>query len=212
MSSVATGGSAFWDRRCGVRSFSPSLRSCSSGTRAGRRGLTAIETWRANPTSFESRASLRDGRNERLNDFLSAFNLPGFRNLSKRLGLRDGDFSSYLTKERVFRFVSLARNPPVAVLWHALGYDRARTLPGTMGNLLVAPHDVSDASSEVSRAYDGISAERSCSPRPSFLRSGHLLPRPGQGHDHALAGSPRSRRRRAEGHSCIRVPRTLMGR
>jgi hypothetical protein len=122
-------------------------------------GPRGIDLWRADPASFESLAFLRGVKNEHVNDFLWAFNLPGFGEFSKELFFRGGPFSSYLREERLFRFVSIARNPPVAVLWHALGYERARLLPGTMGNLLLAPGDVADAASAVSRAYDGTSAE-----------------------------------------------------
>ena len=116
-----------------------------------------IEAWRQNPASFESLAPLRGGVNPRINDFLWAFNLPGIAEFSERFFFSGGDFSSFLSEERCFRFVSIARNPPVAVLWHALGYERARSRPGTMGNLLVAPADLGDAEAAVSRAYEGAS-------------------------------------------------------
>ena len=122
-------------------------------------GTRGIDLWRADPESFESLAFLRGVKNEHVNDFLWAFNLPGFREFSKNFLLQSGPFGSYVREERVFRFVSLARNPPVAVLWHALGYERARALPGTRGNLLVAPGELEDAKTAVSRAYEDSSAE-----------------------------------------------------
>jgi len=118
-------------------------------------GQRAIELWRSDPESFESL-----GDNDHVNEFLWAFNLPGIDDFSKGLFFSGGEFSSYLGGDRMFRFVTIARHPPVAVLWHALGYDRARMLPGVMGNLLAAPNEVPTTLEAVTRAYKGTAAKR----------------------------------------------------
>ena len=60
-------------------------------------------------------------------------------------------------RRRLFRFVIIPRDAPVAMLWHALGQQTAGRLPGLLGNLLVSQGDVAavgDAIEDVFRSVD----------------------------------------------------------
>src|SRR5262245_45078014 len=95
----------------------------------------AISAWRANPGRFEDLAT--DAVSGALvNTFLWSFSLPGDDQFSASLFKDGGELSACATESKFFRLVSIPRNPPVAVLWHALGYERATRLPGDRGNLL----------------------------------------------------------------------------
>jgi hypothetical protein len=113
----------------------------------------AIEAWRANPESYED--GVRTD-NHATNAFQAAFLSPGFEALLRSLVMKGGALVDLAREEVVFRFTSIHRSPPVAVLWHALGFDRARALPGHMGNLLIHPRDAARTSKEVDAVYRGL--------------------------------------------------------
>ena len=108
-----------------------------------------IEDWRAHPKSFEITAR------KDVNPFQTALNYPGFDDLMKAFLIAGGEFTYLLMEETTLR-ASLSRSPPVAMLWHALGYERAAALPGDTGNLLVAPSEVLRTAAVVSDAYRGL--------------------------------------------------------
>jgi hypothetical protein len=81
------------------------------------------------------------------------FELPDFGKLAETI-IRGPLFRQWQTEERLFRFISIGRISPVAVLWHALGQDAAGRLPGMLGNLLVSHGDlasVADAVDDIHR-------------------------------------------------------------
>jgi hypothetical protein len=51
-----------------------------------------------------------------------------------------------------------ARHTPFSIVWHALGYERARLLPGQMGDMLLGPDEIAGAQG-TRRAYVGTSPQ-----------------------------------------------------
>jgi hypothetical protein len=139
------------------RQFLPAFSRASKQAVLSEEASKAVAAWRERPEDFEH--SGPDGKvsGDLINAFLWAFNLPGFDSLGMEFLSQEGEFVQYLTPDRFFRFVSIPRNPPVSVLWHSLGYERANDLPGAMGNLLVMPDEATAALERVSRAYRGTS-------------------------------------------------------
>jgi hypothetical protein len=132
----------------------------------------AIEAWKANPEKFEDRRENHTAQaGEAINAFIDAFRLPGYDALMKAFAMKGGGLEDLSREDVVFRFASLPSNPPVAVLWHALGFERARALPGNMGNLLVHPRDVPRAFEEVSAAYLGLDVANAVERGHSFCRT-----------------------------------------
>jgi hypothetical protein len=116
----------------------------------------AIEAWRGRPCGFEETAPgpTREMAGQ-VNAFLRAFNLSGFVALGKQLLARDGALADLLNEQTLFRMASTARHPPVSMVWHALGFERAKGLPGQMGNMLLRPDEVEAALEATRRAYEG---------------------------------------------------------
>ena len=50
---------------------------------------------------------------------------------------------------------STASHPPVVMVWHALGFERAKGLPGQIGHMLLSPDEVEGALEATRRAFDG---------------------------------------------------------
>jgi hypothetical protein len=119
----------------------------------------AIAAWRARPSDFEQEAFIeRPETADQTNAFIWAFNLAGFIELARRMVTQGGPLSEMLVEETVFRMAITARHSPVSIVWHALGYERARLLPGQMGNMLLRPGEVEAALERTRRAYAGTSA------------------------------------------------------
>jgi hypothetical protein len=114
----------------------------------------AVAAWRNRPSDFEQGAApVGPGTEGEANAFIWAFNLPGFDELAKQLFVQGGKFADYLVEAHVFRMAICARHTPVSILWHAIGYERGRLLPGRMGNLLLHPREIEAASEKTRRAY-----------------------------------------------------------
>src|SRR5262249_19673796 len=118
-----------------------------------------IEAWRQRPADFEQDLTMSEEAAAQVDAFIWAFNLPGFDGLAREFLTQNGKFAGFVSQERWFRMVIAARNAPVSILWHALGYERASLLPGQMGNMLLHPNDVADAKEKVRRAYAGTSSQ-----------------------------------------------------
>jgi len=99
----------------------------------------AIEFWREQPLEIDW---MNYDIGSRVNEFLCAFNLPGFDQLAESFCFNDGAFCDIMSEESTFRFIMTNRNTPVSLLWHALRYERAIQLPGKMGNLFVHREEV----------------------------------------------------------------------
>ena len=122
--------------------------------------LSILATWRRKPSDFdhgdvEKSLALGVAGGERVNSFISAFNLPAFREFGFRFLKPNGEFLDFVAEHRCFRFVSVQRCTPVSVVWQVLGPDRALLLPGHMGNLLLRPAEVPAALESVEKAYRG---------------------------------------------------------
>ena len=55
------------------------------------------------------------------------------------------DVATQLDEDNSFRFVSMRRCTPLALLWYALGEDWVSQLPGTLGNMFVPAAAVAPA-------------------------------------------------------------------
>ena len=120
----------------------------------------AIAAWREHPTDFEQTAPAPSRETaHQVNAFLKAFNLAGFVALARQLLAQDGALANLLSEQTFFRMASVARHPPVSMVWHALGFERAKGLPGQMGNMLLHPDEVEAALEATRRAYAGPSGE-----------------------------------------------------
>jgi hypothetical protein len=121
----------------------------------------AIAAWCERPTGFEETApSPAREKADRTNAFLKAFNLTGFVALARQLLAQDGTLACLLNEQRLFRMASTARHPPVSMVWHALGFERAKGLPGQMGNTLLSPTEVEAALEATRRAFEGPPADQ----------------------------------------------------
>jgi hypothetical protein len=122
----------------------------------------AFDAWRRRPSDFEQDA-LTEETAAQINAFIWAFNLPGFNELAyDLLAVRSrtpGFDAGFDIEARFFRWASTAKNTPVSIIWHALGYERASLLPGRMGNMLLHPREIADAKERVCRAYAGTSPQ-----------------------------------------------------
>jgi hypothetical protein len=111
-----------------------------------------LEAWKRRPSDFDhgdSYGSIADG--ERINAFISAFNVPAFRELG--LEFFKGELRDHIAEQRFFRFVSVRRCTPVSIVWQVLGPERALLLPGNLGNLLLRAAEVPSAVEKVEQAY-----------------------------------------------------------
>jgi hypothetical protein len=120
----------------------------------------AIASWCERPSGYEETAPgpTRE-KAERTNAFLSAFNPSGFVALARQLLAHDGALADLLAEQKLFRMASTARHPPVSMVWHALGFERAKGLPGQMGNMLLSPAEVEPALEATRRAFEGPPAD-----------------------------------------------------
>jgi hypothetical protein len=116
----------------------------------------ALEAWRTRPADY-SGVALSGREAEAVNAFIWAFNLPGFEDFAEEVFVDDELRGDLLDEHRLFRFAMIPRNTPVSIVWHALGHERASTLPGRMGNLLLRADEVAGARAAVRDAYRGTS-------------------------------------------------------
>jgi hypothetical protein len=137
--------------------FEPRFIEAMQRARLSAESQRALDTWETDPSQFDAGDALSAEASRLINPVIQAFNLPGFDDLGK--SIVSGDLSDYMSEETSFRFIILKRGAPVWVLWRALGFDRARALPGLFGNLLLAAHEVEPALAQVRRAYDGTSID-----------------------------------------------------
>jgi hypothetical protein len=120
----------------------------------------AISVWRERPCGFEETAPNPDREMPfQIKAFLRAFNRSGFVALAKQLLARDGALCDLLNEQTFFRKATTARHPPVSMVWHALGFERAKGLPGQMGNMLLHPDEIEAALEATRRAYEGPSID-----------------------------------------------------
>jgi hypothetical protein len=134
--------------------------------------VAAIEAWKANPEKFEDRQeNWGKQAGEAIDAFIWAFCLPGYDALMKAFTNKGGGLDDLSREDVVVRFTMTATFPPVAVLWHALGFERASALPGDRGNLLVHPRDVPRVLEEVTAAYRGLDIAVAVARAHNFCRS-----------------------------------------
>jgi hypothetical protein len=120
----------------------------------------AIAAWREHPSDYEESSPLSKAeRGNKVNAFLKTFNLSGFVALARQLLTQDGALADLMSGPGIFRMATIARHPPVSIVWHALGFERAKELPGQMGNMLLHPAQVEAALEATRRAYAGPSSD-----------------------------------------------------
>jgi hypothetical protein len=134
--------------------FKPDFEAAAEKAVLSPQSQQAIAAWQNRPSDFEQGAALSGAETEgEPSAFIWAFNLPGFDELAKQFFVQDGKFADYLIEEHFFRMATCARHTPVSILWHALGHERGSLLPGRMGNLLLHPREIEDASEKTRRAF-----------------------------------------------------------
>lgn len=155
----------FIDERMHAR-LQPFFIAASTKSALSAEARQAIASWRTDPRRYEEVGF--DGRplltgewgdevGDQINAFLSAFNRAGFMELARQLILESGDLPDVVTEQNLFRMAITARHPPLSIVWHALGFERAVALPGQMGNMLLLPSEVDAALMMTRRAYSGLS-------------------------------------------------------
>ena len=137
--------------------FEPRFLEAKQRARLSTESQRALDSWESDLSQFDGGHSLSAEASRLIHPVMQAFNLPGFDDLGK--AFVSGDLSDYMSEETSFRFIILKRGAPASVLWRALGFDRARVLPGLFGNLLLAAHEVEPALAQVRRAYAGTSID-----------------------------------------------------
>jgi hypothetical protein len=117
---------------------------------------SVLATWKSRPSDFDHGGVEEPvAGGEQVNSFISAFNLPAFREFGLRFVKPQGQFWDFVAEDRFFRFVSVRKCTPVSVVWQVLGPERALRLPGDMGNLLLRPAEVPATLENVENAYGG---------------------------------------------------------
>jgi hypothetical protein len=142
--------------------IAPHFAAAAAKSELSLEAQQAIADWRAHPSDYEEDAwheATPQEQVERVRAFLRAFNLLGFVELSVELITMNGAFSDMELNEQNARMTITASHPTVSILWHALGFERAKALPGQMGNLLLHPKDVEAALEATRRAFAGMSRE-----------------------------------------------------
>jgi hypothetical protein len=141
------------------QAIKPDFTTAAASAVLSAESQTALAAWRRCPSDFEQAAATTDATAAKLNAFIWAFNLPGFREFAGHFVTQAGRFSELASEQTLFRMLSTARTTPVSIVWHALGHERAGLLPGHMGNLLLHASEVDDALEQTHRAYAGTSIQ-----------------------------------------------------
>ena len=131
----------------------PDFAAAAKRAVISRQAHQAFAVWRHRPSDFEQGAAITEASAARVSAFISAFNLPGFDGLAERVLTQSGKFSGIAAEQHLFRMLITARNTPVSIVWHALGFERAHLLPGQLGNLLLHAREIDEASEKTQRAY-----------------------------------------------------------
>lgn len=88
------------------------------------------------------------------NKFISAFSVDGYTEFAKEIIDKN-----MLSEENCFRFIITNRCPPVAILWQAIGYEKALLLPGNMGNIFLSSDELEDSLSKTNQAFAGLNMD-----------------------------------------------------
>ena len=143
----------------------PEFHEAESQSDLSIEAIRAIEYWRNNQDQFNgskriagmSQEAFKQGKH--INDFNRAFSLPGFDKLAMKFCTAENEMASFMKEENVIRFISFQRYSPVATLWHCLGYERAKQLPGKMGNILLRSDNVLSTIDFIDRVFDGLNPQ-----------------------------------------------------
>lgn len=114
-----------------------------------------LRYWQEFPERFSTRWSdsvsieERKQHGEWYNRFVWAFNLPAYTDLGEEV-------AGFLSEETCFRYISISRCSPGAILWHAIGHERGLALPGTMGNMFFSAQHVAIALAQTDNAMKGL--------------------------------------------------------
>jgi len=149
----------FVDQRMHAR-LEPHFATAAAKSCLSPEAERAIAAWREQPSDYEeaARVATAETRNK-VNAFLKTFNRSGFVALGRQLLSRNGALADLMSGPGIFRMATISRHPPVSIVWHALGFERAKELPGQMGNMLLHPAQVEAALEATRRAYAGPSPD-----------------------------------------------------
>jgi hypothetical protein len=140
--------------------LSPMASEARRNAKLRPEGEAAIALWREHPEMFELDLMLsepqkrQEQRTAMYNEFIRSFNLPGYIEFGKELVA-----TGFLSQETCFRFIITDRCSPVAALWHMIGYDRAMSIPGEMGNLFLSAGQVENALAMANHSINGLNLE-----------------------------------------------------
>ncbi|WP_445370183.1 hypothetical protein ACH518_11570 [Methylomonas sp. HW2-6] len=157
-----------------VGSVSISFATAMAAGGPSAAGLVAIRRWIQNEpcTAAQSYMSLPPSVKQAFGgwykDFIWAFNLPGFQVFGEEV-------ASQLTEDNCCRFISIRRCSPAAVLWQALGYERASRLPGIYGNLFIPASDVATALRVVKESYAGLDLDQATARAHAWIADSNSL-------------------------------------
>ena len=149
----------FVDQRMHAR-LEPHFATAAAKSCLSPEAERVIAAWREQPSDYEeaARVATAETRNK-VNAFLKTFNRSGFVALGRQLLSRNGALADLMSGPGIFRMATISRHPPVSIVWHALGFERAKELPGQMGNMLLHPAQVEAALEATRRAYAGPSPD-----------------------------------------------------
>jgi len=149
----------FIDQRMHAR-LEPHFAAAAAKSSLSPDAERAIAAWREQPSDYEEAAcKAKPETRNKVNTFLKTFNLSGFVALARQLLTQDGALADLMSGPGIFRMSTSARHPPVSIVWHTLGFERAKQLPGQMGNILLHPAQVEAALEATRRAYAGPSPD-----------------------------------------------------
>jgi hypothetical protein len=126
----------------------PEFKKAEAKAVLSNEAIAGIELWKQNqenPEWLDNRSS---------NDFLCAFDLPGFREFGE-----SELFLSKVTEENTHRFIIVNVFTPVSILWYALGYKNSKRLPGKMGNFIVRSTEVENTLKLINEIFDSLDQE-----------------------------------------------------
>lgn len=137
------------------RRIAPAFAEAQKKAVLSKSSMLAIDAWRRVPTQLDVDQAI-DG--DLYNAVSGAFTLSGFEDFAAQFCTRAGRFSEFLSADTCVRSAALRRCTPFAAMLRALG-DRAMSLPGTFGNLLVRADEVTTALARTNRAFEGLSID-----------------------------------------------------
>ncbi|MDQ3109859.1 MAG: hypothetical protein M3R17_08180 [Bacteroidota bacterium] len=143
----------------------PSFERAESNAILSKKSEMGIEFWKRNQANVDWYGP--DGKV--WNDFLCAFDLAGYKELTTSICKSGEMFGNFLNEQNVHRFIIINNYTPVSILWYALGFESSNRLPGKMGNLLVHSTEVNKLLKEVDEIFSKRKQEDLISKAKSYV-------------------------------------------